>query len=260
MKTITKISAALFGCMLAVSCDTGLSNEELGVVDNSGNGRLNPANVYIRQEQVQRIHGQNILDYTFNNEGFLTGVIYDGQLTYSFDYPESDPSKVILTEYTMGDDNEYYTEFTIGANGFANMAINTCNYENYREVYKFYYDSEGHLVKCNLAGDVYTFKYENGNLVELKSDEHTETITYNEKANDYAVMPYTSVSPSYINSSFGVSLTHAFLAGILGRPTKNLPATTRIHYNDNSVDDVNYTFVYRYDGSGNLIGINYEER
>ena len=79
MKTITKISAALFGCMLAVSCDTGLSNEELGVVDNSGNGRLNPANVYIRQEQVQKIHGQNILDYTFNNEGFLTGVIYDGQ-------------------------------------------------------------------------------------------------------------------------------------------------------------------------------------
>lgn len=38
MKTISKILFVLFGCMFAVSCETGVSNEELGIVDNSGNG------------------------------------------------------------------------------------------------------------------------------------------------------------------------------------------------------------------------------
>ena len=75
MKTISKILFVLFGCMFAVSCETGVSNEELGIVDNSGNGRLNPDNVYIRQSQVQTIHGHGLMTYTFNEEGFLTGVI-----------------------------------------------------------------------------------------------------------------------------------------------------------------------------------------
>ena len=155
MKTISKILFVLFGCMFAVSCETGVSNEELGIVDNSGNGRLNPDNVYIRQSQVQTIHGHGLMTYTFNEEGFLTGVIYNEKLIYSFDYPEDNPNKVLLTEYSWDTDQEYYTEFTIGANSFANIAVNTNNYDSYREVYKFYYDSEGHLVKCNFANRSY---------------------------------------------------------------------------------------------------------
>lgn len=257
MKTISKILFVLFGCMFAVSCETGVSNKELGIVDNSGNGRLNPDNVYIRQSQVQTIHGHGLMTYTFNEEGFLTGVIYNEKLIYSFDYPEDNPNKVLLTEYSWDTDQEYYTEFTIGANSFANIAVNTNNYDSYREVYKFYYDSEGHLVKCNLAGDVYTFKYENGNLTYIDSDEKSETITYNNEANNYAVMPYTSVSPSFTNSTFGVSLTNAFLGGLLGRPTKNLPVTSTTHDKAERFDDSVYEFQYTYNEFGQLIDINY---
>lgn len=96
-----------------------------------------------------------------------------------------------------------------------------------------------------------------GDLTYIDSDEKSETITYNNEANNYAVMPYTSVSPSFTNSTFGVSLTNAFLGGLLGRPTKNLPVTSTTHDKAERFDDSVYEFQYTYNEFGQLIDINY---
>lgn len=242
-----------FGAALAavclVSCTEG-GAFEVDAVDNSGSGTVDPAHVIAAYPAVQAFY--QFENCKFDEEGRLLNL---GMFTFEYS-----GSKVLMTERMQSEPYyEYYYLFSIGANGFANTCVKTSNEDSERYVMKFYYDSEGHLVKINDSGEVCSMEYKNGNLVRYYDEayEQEETLTYTDKPNDVCYMPYDN-SPGSFPSSYGVAFDAAYYAGLVGIPSKNLPATHYIDYKG-QYDNVMYVFRYWYDDFGYLFEIEYVE-
>lgn len=263
MKVFGKNLFMAFGAAVAavclVSCTEG-GAFEVDAVDNSGSGTVDPAHVIAAYPAVQAFEqrgGANNF-YEFDDAGHLLKIGYkDSDYKITFQYSGS---KVFMTEHMQSEpDYESYYLFSIGANGFANTCVQTNNENSERYVMKFYYDSEGHLVKINDSGEVCSMEYKNGNLVRYYDEayDQEETLTYTDKPNDVCYMPYDN-SPGSFPSSYGMSFNAAYYAGLVGIPSKNLPATHYIDYKG-QYDNVMYVFRYWYDDFGYLFKIEYVE-
>ena len=164
MKNITLLTtaawmAAAIGLCTLSSCE---KEEDIPAVDNSGTGNVNPANVIVADPYV-RAHYENWLDceYVFDEQGLLSevwdvdiytdedGVIHEDR-SLSLRYEYGNGTATIYAEEPPYNGTVYTVcQYQIGANGFANSAVIGHMASGDRYFSKFYYDSEGHLIKIN---------------------------------------------------------------------------------------------------------------
>lgn len=265
-------------CTLAACSDTEpLEN----AVDNSGTGKIELANGIFSQKdgtwlypEAVRFHwasfshlnayGQNQVVLSHNSEGFISGFyrLKENNLpnteyakAYTFDYLES-LEKVRMTDYTYEGEPETQFIFNIGPNGFANTAQETYLGDGEQSIWKFDYDAEGHLLRAN-DGDILTCYYDaDGNLVRFTIDDgettETGTLTYSNTPNQirYMLFSDSQVPNSSLVPWFHPVLQYAYYAGLLGKPSPNLPATLHIDYGEKGYSPVDYRITFENDIEG----------
>lgn len=248
-------------------------DEDIPAIDNSGTGNVNPANVIVA-DPTANAHLANLLSCRFelDDDGLLTGI-------YSIEYDIDENGEEVLSEtqslwyeYSNGTatirieeppyDGTIQTicQYQIGPNGFANSMVQVYTGDGTREYWRYFYDSEGHLIKINESGDECVLRYEGGNLASYTdySDEEDEvTFSYDGTPNTIGYMPYI-LDPEGFESSFR-EVWYAYLAGILGRPSAELPVSAHIDYHGRfSNEDMTARYVYDRE-TGLLSNILWEE-
>lgn len=239
--------------------------EDIAAVDNSGTGNVKPENVIVRPSYVQANFSNWLSSrYAFTDDGLLSEV-------YSVDYETDENGNQIMTEelsmryeYGNGTATIYVNEppydwsvqticqFEIGANGFANSMVQVYTGSGERDYWRFFYDTDGHLVKINASGDECTLRYENGNLTSYTdySDGEDEAIFTYGDANTLGYMPYISnpgsFGPSYQEVWWG------YIAGILGKPSAEMPSSMYLDYHGR-YSNREYNAIYYYDPTSGLL-------
>lgn len=269
MKTrnlLDKAAMVLAAACLAVtaSCE---KDEDIPAVDNSGTGNVNPANVIVADPYV-RAHYENWLDceYVFDEQGLLSEV-WDVDIYTDEDgvtHEERSPRPSLRYEYGNGTATIYaeeppyngtvYTvcQYQIGANGFANSAVIGHMASGDRYFSKFYYDSEGHLIKINDGGDECILRYSGGNLSSYTnySDGEDEVTFKYAGENKLKYMPYIN-EPETFEGDFR-EVWWAYIAGIMGKPSKDLVSEAYIDYHGRYTN-VTKTASYYYDYKTGLL-------
>lgn len=217
-------------CVGFVSC--GDDDEDIANPNADSNGSSSSSEVAGKFQGPKRVFGNNLLnsygssssliELTYNSDDFVTEL--KGKSTsYKVSYSDN---QVIVTEQSSTNSRQYI--FTIGSNGFAESYTSSkVGGGGNRDVVKFEYDSEGHLIKITATEDddrpwIGTFTWQDGNLI---------------KANDNDSWSYKSQSYTYgsINNIAGLFVTpntsgdigdfykeRFHYIGLLGKGTKNL--------------------------------------
>ncbi|HIT83351.1 MAG TPA: DUF4595 domain-containing protein [Candidatus Avibacteroides faecavium] len=267
MKNITLLTtaawmAAAIGLCTLSSCE---KEEDIPAVDNSGTGNVNPANVIVADPYV-RAHYENWLDceYVFDEQGLLSEVWDVDIYTDEDGVTHEDRSLSLRYEYGNGTATIYAEEppydgtvqtvcqYQIGANGFANSAVIGHMASGDRYFSKFYYDSEGHLIKINDGGDECILRYSGGNLSSYTnySDGEDEVTFKYAGENKLKYMPYIN-EPETFEGDFR-EVWWAYIAGIMGKPSKDLISEAYIDYHGRYTN-VTKTASYYYDYKTGLL-------
>lgn len=267
MKNITLLTtaawmAAAIGLCTLSSCE---KEEDIPAVDNSGTGNVNPANVIVADPYV-RAHYENWLDceYVFDEQGLLSevwdvdiytdedGVIHEDR-SLSLRYEYGNGTATIYAEEPPYNGTVYTVcQYQIGANGFANSAVIGHMASSDRYFSKFYYDSEGHLIKINDGGDECVLRYSGGNLssyTNYSDGEYDVTFKYAGE-NKLKYMPYIN-EPETFEGDFR-EVWWAYIAGIMGKPSKDLVSEAYIDYHGRYTN-VTKTASYYYDYKTGLL-------
>ena len=267
MKNITLLTtaawmAAAIGLCTLSSCE---KEEDIPAVDNSGTGNVNPANVIVADPYV-RAHYENWLDceYVFDEQGLLSevwdvdiytdedGVIHEDR-SLSLRYEYGNGTATIYAEEPPYNGTVYTVcQYQIGANGFANSAVIGHMASGDRYFSKFYYDSEGHLIKINDGGDECVLRYSGGNLssyTNYSDGEYDVTFKYAGE-NKLKYMPYIN-EPETFEGDFR-EVWWAYTAGIMGRPSKDLVSEVYIDYHGRFTN-VTATAEYYFDNETGLL-------
>lgn len=179
----------------------------------------------------KRVFGNNLLksygtsssltELTYNSDDFVTK-IKRGKTEYEVSYSDN---QVIVTRQMSTYSRQYI--FTIGSNGFAESYTSSkVGGGGNRDVVKFEYDSEGHLIKITATEDddrpwIGTLIWENGNIVKLYDNDSGRRTYYT----------YTSINNNvgllYIEPGMGGDFGDFFdedfyYIGLLGKGSKNL--------------------------------------
>lgn len=267
MKTRNLLDKAAM--VLAAACLTVTAScekdEDIPAVDNSGTGNVNPANVIVADPYV-RANYENWLDceYVLNEQGLLSEV-WDVDVYTDEDGVTREERSLMLTyEYGNGTATIYVEEppydgtvktvcqYQIGANGFANSAVIAYTGDGSRYFSKFYYDSEGHLIKINDGGDECILRYEGGNLASYTNySDGEDDVTFKYAGeNRLKYMPYTN-DPETFEADFR-EVWWAYTAGIMGRPSKDLVSEVYIDYHGRFTN-VTATAEYYFDNETGLL-------
>ena len=232
------------------------------IVNNDGPGTVNPANVVAAKSEYRKMLNLSDGDVTLNSKGLPVKI-----LGCDIEYLPSTRAEgmtVRIKDYCYPEESKYDTfDFTIGANGFANLCKETqANGEQY--YWKFGYNSDARLVHINYDGDVITMRYDkSGNLVNIKykdyAGEKTDVNIFYTDYPNYGWMPYTLLSGSFClpgnaGKIFYLTGTDIFwtfyLAGLVGPPVTNVPSYIHTEYFPNN-EEYYHHHLYKQDwGNG----------
>lgn len=235
--------------------------------DETNVGSVQPENVVVGNERWRGFLN-TVAGYSFvlNNSGLVDTIYYDyGYATFVYrdEYRDPDGAALDLVEMKLYDSNNIVRNvctFNIGRNGYAKNAteIDRNNGESY--TWKFEYDKYGHLTSLDAGGDLCTFEYMDGNLIEytnyVDADE-TFYFSYSSLSSQ-GYMPYFH-SPGYVEEDFGPILPMAYLAGLAGRPSKNLPLLCEREQDFNEYYWV-YEYKYVFNDDGMLVGLYFQQK
>ena len=212
----------------------------------------------------------NITGYTFtlNSKGLVDTVRYVGGYA-CFLYADEfrDPVSAVydraeMTLYDHMGKRKVVCSFYIGTNGYAKSATETRMADGKSFDWRFSYDDYGHLTYLKAGGDICTFVYENGNMVEYTNscaNDETYYFSYS-SLSSHGYMPYFH-APGYLEEDYGPILSLAYLAGMAGAPSRNLPANCSIEYDDgDSYWTYDYEYKYVFDNYGALVRLYYQEK
>lgn len=236
-----------------------------GVDDDVNNvGGVRPEQVVVGRERWRTFLG-NVTGYGFvlNVNGLVDTIYYEGgyaAFSYRDEYRDANNAINDMVEMKLcgyDDAVQRICIFNIGANGYAKNATETDLATGDSYTWLFGYDRQGYLTSLRVGGDMCTFEYEDGNLVEYTNDVETdETFFFSYSSmSSHGYMPYFH-SPGYIESDFGPILPLAYLAGLAGYPSANLPSSCE---RERDFEEIYWTYEYRYvfSNEGALVGLYY---
>lgn len=227
----------------------------------------------VRSEQVVvgRERWRNFLSnvtgcrFVLNTQGLVDTIYYDeGYAIFIYNDEYRDPQNAIndMVEMKLYDINHVahkVCSFNIGSNGYAKNATEVDLATGKDYAWRFTYDKYGYLISLNAGSDMCTFDYIDGNIVEYTNFvEFDETFYFAYSSmSSHGYMPYFH-SPGYIESDFGPILPLAYLAGLAGQPSKNLPSIC-----EREKDFEEYIWKYEYEyifsNDGVLVGLYYQQ-
>ncbi|MCH5175154.1 MAG: DUF4595 domain-containing protein [Prevotellaceae bacterium] len=242
----------------------GIGNGDDNGKDNPdvGNGSLvvNPSNVFTGL-MPKSVMGAT---FTYNSDGQVVEVVTEDGERLSFTYGSGLVSRAINPERTIKVVGEWFIlNMEVGDNGFVRYCeeVYIDDEDDYEiDTWEFGYNSDGQLnyMKRSEGGnEVTNITYQNGNItkVKMRSEEDGE-------GSDYTV-GYTSASyPTMIENkgclmlfdeTFGIDMDemwYVYYAGLLGKPTKNLPAFLTETYSDSPSDTYIETFTWQFNSDG----------
>lgn len=235
-------------------------------VDNSGYGCVLPENV-ISCKSGGTIPGVDPrFIFVKGNDGLLSEIrrkTNDGKTTLYVNYSYAPADTVSNAVVTMTIDDgkavgRTVCTFLIGRNGFANSCVERLLSGTRANHWRFFYDSEGHLVRVDDSGDVCQMTYDmRGNLTRIHNKYNggdVIRILYTSIPNR-GYMPYRDIQST--NVSFGPILSLAYYAGLVGRPSSNLPL---VCIAENSYTSRSFRFEYGFDDAGFLNKISMKEQ
>ena len=246
------------GIAMMTSCSKDNSDEPEQKMVNGTD--INPRNVF--PLGLPKKISENVL--TLNEKGQLVQFAEpNSKDRATFEYKDvalgsTQAPQVILTETDEPDKHVY--ELYLNRDGFVTHAKET-HYSNNHSVGKatwdFVYNADNQLkdVKCSTDKKHIVLEYQNGNVVK------TTTTTAGEPT-EVTTITYATASTRPIENKTGVmlfgatldadfdNLEVAYYAGLLGKPSKNLPLQS-----EKSGDKA--TFKWTLDGNGNPTALNH---
>lgn len=173
--------------------------------------------------------------FTTNAKGQVTSIVTRdeyGTETITFEYGQFTPSRAShnYTVLMTDEDAKYYME--VNAQGFVTFAHQVYNdVEDGTDDWWFEYSKDGQLTSLRRteSGDKFKITYTNGDITKVVQDEedgdHREsTIKYTNDTYKTAVANKGGIM--FFDEFFNVDMDEmgvAYFAGLLGKPTKNLP-------------------------------------
>ena len=214
-------------------------------------GSVLPNQVVVRNERW-RSFLSNVTGYTFvlNKSGLVDSIYHNnGFAAFSYHNEYLDPhnaSNDMVEMKLCSIDGTVQTmcTFNIGKNGYAKSATETQLTAGKSYTWNFTYDIHGYLTSLEVGGDMCKFVYADGNLVEYTNyvgDNEDFFFTYSSMSS-HGYMPYFH-APGYIEGDFGPILPMAYLAGLAGKPSNNLPT---ICDRESFLGDYFYSYEYQY--------------
>ncbi len=240
---------ALFGVMLMmVGCGPHDGNTEDDVTDI---GSVRPEQVVVRNDRW-RSFLSNVTGYTFvlNDAHMVDTIYYDhgfATFTYRDEYLDALGASTDMVEMKLCNiDGTAHTmcSFNIGRNGYAKNATETYLGTGKSCIWRFSYDKHGYLTSLEAGSDMCRFKYVDGNLMEYTNyvDENEDLYFTYSSMSSHGYMPYFH-APGFIEGDFGPILPMAYLAGLAGKPSNNLPM---ICDRESFLGDYAYSYEYKY--------------
>lgn len=262
---INALQSAMWGlvmgaALLTVGCVQ--PDDEWG--DEMNVGGVRSEQMVVGRERWRNFLG-NVTSYRFvlNAQGLVDTVYYDGGYTafaYYDEYRDVNNAVNDMVEMKVcGPDHSILRTctFNIGANGYAKNATEVDLLTGSSYAWRFEYDRAGYLTRLKVGDDVCTFEYEDGNLVEYTNKvDKDETFYFSYSSiSSHGYMPYFH-APGYIESDFGPILPLAYLAGLAGQPSANLPSSCE---REQEFNEHYWTYEYRYvfSNEGVLVGLYY---
>ena len=245
------------GIAMMTSCSKDNSDEPEQKMVNGTD--INPRNVF--PLGLPKKISENVL--TLNEKGQLVRFAEpNSKDRATFEYKDvalgsTQAPQVILTETDESDKHVY--ELYLNQNGFVTHAKET-HYRDHivgKATWDFAYNADNQLkdVKCSTDKKHIVLEYQNGNVVKT-------TTTAAGKPTEVTTITYATASTRPIENKTGVmlfaatldadfdNLEAAYYAGLLGKPSKNLPLQS-----EKSGDKA--TFKWTLDGNGNPTALNH---
>ena len=240
---------ALFGVMLIlVSCGPNEGDRE---DDPADVGSVRPEQVVVRNNRW-RTFLSNITGYTFvlNDVHLVDTIYYDhgfAAFSYRDEYIDALGAPADMVEMKLCTlDGTVHTmcAFNIGKNGYAKNATETNLRTGEGRTWRFTYDKHGYLTSIEAGKEMCRFTYADGNLVEYTNyvDENEDLYFTYSSMSSHGYMPYFH-APGYIEGDFGPILPLAYLAGLAGKPSNNLPMLCD---RESFLGDYAYSYEYKY--------------
>lgn len=296
-------------CLLTV-CLAACSNEDeegggLAGYGKTANEMLPVANAGIEFPVTTVYNNSRVADAFSYKNGCMNSAFDYNQETIKFYSNPLTVKKVIHTSYST--ETEEYKNIRVNSAGFITSCNNDYSYIDEEETFTEHwditiaYDNEGHMVlekykytdsDGGSGNGTVAYTWEEGNLIKLSSTEiwnydgEEETWRYEEEYTyDETLYPNPGVYHFYDYQTIGIgrgSFTQELLyAGLLGKPTKNIPisykesqyddrdfydyTTEGVNYNDDgSISDIRSGYVRTYSGfpgnyvSGNYVAFDYD--
>lgn len=237
--------------LVGVSCGTP---DDGHYIDNEV-GSVSASQVVVCSQWEKFLNNVTGYTFSFNKEGFVDTVRYKGGYA-SFAYYAGEREvqtvgndMVDMKLHDMSGMVNTVCTFVIGANGYAKRCTEVRVADNRSYDWRFYYDHRGYLTSLDAAGDECDFEYVDGNLVEYTNwceGEETYVFTYS-SLSSFGYMPYFH-SPGYIEEDYGPILPLAYFAGLVGKPSKNLPSVCDVYDDDEYIRSYEYRYVFNNDG------------
>lgn len=182
------------------------------------------------------------ISMSYDNKGKLNRV--------SGDNVKGEPLMDIFYTYPNEDEFEYIysvnNSASVRINGnLENGRVYTCKFTNESEVINYSYDNGGYLKKSEGQNIRLEYGWKDGNLISIKASdwvykrEYKPTSISNDYGFDLNILPQLIAGEDFMEAVN----TYCWMAGILGKKSKNL------------VEETIYTYSYMYDDKGRLTEI-----
>ncbi len=263
-------TAALFLAVMCVGFTSCRDDNDEPGGGNDTPGVVNPSNVFTG-EMPKSVAGTTI---NRNSEGLVTEMRTDNGKTVTFEYgsavtrANNDDCVIMTIKDSEGDldFNEMSFRFKINKMGFVSEWYNK---ENER-CGKFGYNDEGQLNELIFISDEggnieLNMIYKDGNLVKTVSNNNGEKWNqftfYGSTPNKGCVMIFNGrtfgiecddYSETADFGGYSGVMTYLYYAGLLGKPTKNLPTAYREYDRPSQDNDMGnrYDYQWEFDANG----------
>lgn len=185
-----------------------------------------------KSEVIDGVHvvkGRKLVYVSDSTEGLLTNIFYDnnnrinkivtagwGNAISTLDIDYDDRAFRVRYDYNFNGKTETYEmiyNFALNSQGYISQIGNT----------KYIYDSDGFLINIEKKKDIWTFMYQNDDLVQFKDcfkaskDSLLYMLTYENNTSYYMVAPINKLKDKEL-WSLGIVAYHS---GLFGRTTKH---------------------------------------
>lgn len=246
------ILVAVAVCILMYISLTACSNGDNDEPTDDGGNYPKATNVFKGKKliAIQRESARLTINYNSKNQMISLHETWEhGKEEYQFDYSKNGVV-TMQSFYTEGDvlEEDETIIFSIGSNQFVtNLAY---KYDNDGDKIDFKYNSAGQLTYFGNDRHKDNITYEDGDIIRM-TNASGDVTTFNYISAEQPIKKENKGMMLY-DTMFNVDLDDMqpmFFGGLLGQPTKHLPISKTVIYNEEEETSTD-TFSWVFDGSG----------